>query len=81
MTALLDRVDTAAITVEARQVRFWVTVLSVVAFLLIGAGKLAYWTLSTLWLVGVWTCVAVRTGWREAKAADQAKRRRSLQAR
>jgi len=60
-TSVLDRVDVDRITAEARQVRFGHTVLALVAFLLIWAGRLAGYA----WLVPVWCALAVREGWRD----------------
>lgn len=70
----LHSVDTRAITAQARQVRFWPTLLALTAFLLIGLGRLTYRLVAFAWLAGAWTFCAVRQGWREAKAADAAKR-------
>lgn len=61
MTALLDRVPVDQITTQARQVRFGETVLRLLAFLLISLGRIVGY----LWLVPVWCCLAVRTGWRD----------------
>ena len=61
MTAVLDRVDLDAITVEARQVQFGATVLRFIAFTLIVFGRV----LGYAWLVPVWCFLAVRTGWRD----------------
>ena len=69
MTALTERLDVEAITAQAREVRFGVTVLSAVAWVLILAGRV----LGYVWLVPVWCFVAVRTGWRDVhpvKVAD-----------
>jgi hypothetical protein len=59
--SLLERIPLDEITVQARQVRFGRTLLAVVAFLLISAGKTAGYA----WLVPVWCVLAVREGWRE----------------
>ncbi len=59
--SVLSRVPAAEITAQARQVQFGRTVLAIVAWLLIGAGRLAGWA----WLVPVWCFLAVRTGWRD----------------
>ena len=66
--------DTTPITAQARQVRFWPTMLALAAFLLIGLGRVTYRLFAFAWLAGAWTFVAVRQGWREAKAADRARR-------
>lgn len=80
MTAITERIDTSSITAQARAVRFLPTMLALIAFLLIGAGKLAYRTIGLIWLAGAWTFCAVRQGWREAKLADEAKRRAARRA-
>jgi hypothetical protein len=61
MTAVLDRVPVDSITEQARRVQFGRTVLAMVAFLLIWAGRVAGY----LWLVPVWCALAVREGWRD----------------
>ena len=71
MTALAD---TTSITAQARQVRFWPTVLALIAFLLLGLGRLTYRVFAFAWLGAAWTFCAIRQGWREQKAADAAKR-------
>ena len=60
-TSVLDRVPVDEITAQARQVRFGRSVLALVAWLLIGFGKI----LGYAWLVPVWCCLAIRTGWRD----------------
>ena len=57
----LARIDLDAISREARDVRFGETVLRLVAFLLIWAGRL----IGFAWLIPVWCFLAVRTGWRD----------------
>jgi hypothetical protein len=57
----LGRIDVDEITLQAREVRFGETLLRLVAFLLIGTGKVAGYG----WLVPVWCALAVREGWRE----------------
>lgn len=59
---------------QARQIRFWPAVLALIAFLLLGLGRLTYRLFAFAWLAGAWSFCAVRQGWREAKAADAAKR-------
>lgn len=66
-----DHVLTDRITVEAREVRFWRTVLTVVAGLLYGLGWLSYKALAGLWFVAAWCAAAVRVGWQEARTADR----------
>jgi hypothetical protein len=67
MTAVLDRVPVDSITEQARQVRFWRTVLTVVAGVLFGAGWLVAKLFGVLWLAAAWCAVAVREGWREGR--------------
>ncbi len=62
MTAsALDRLPVDEITAQARQVRFGRTLLNLIAFTLIMVGK----SFGLLWLAVVWSCLAVREGWRE----------------
>lgn len=67
MTALLERVPLESISAQARQVRFWRTVLTVIAGVLFGAGWVAAKALGVAWLGAAWCAVAVREGWREAR--------------
>ena len=59
MTVLnvLGRVPTDRITREARDIRFWRTVLALVAAVLFGVG----------WLAVAWTATAVKVGWQEGR--------------
>ena len=69
MTAITERLSVEEITAQAREVRFGVTVLSGVAWVLIMFGRL----LGYMWLIPVWSFLAVRTGWRDVhpvKVAD-----------
>ena len=59
--SLLERIPVDEITAQARQVRFGRTLLAVIAFLLIGLGRVAGYA----WLVPVWCALAVREGWRD----------------
>ena len=74
MTAVLDRVDLDAITEQARQVRFWRTVLTLVAGVLFGAGWLVAKCFTVSWLAVSWCAVAVREGWREGRGTTQVSR-------
>lgn len=67
MTALLERVPLESISEQARQVRFWRTVLTVIAGVLFGAGWVAAKACAVAWLAGAWCAVAVREGWREGR--------------
>jgi len=66
-----DEALTERITVEARQIHFWRTVLTVVAGLLFGVGWVAAKSLAALWLVVAWCAAAVKVGWQEARTADR----------
>lgn len=55
------------ITQEARQVRFWRTVLTALAGLLFGLGWLAAKACGVVWLAVVWSVTAARLGWQEAR--------------
>ncbi|HEX7992902.1 MAG TPA: hypothetical protein VF506_03215 [Streptosporangiaceae bacterium] len=61
MTTVTLDVRAEEITAQARQVKFSVTMLSLVATLLIWFGRL----LGYMWLIPVWCFLAVRTGWRD----------------
>lgn len=58
---LTERLPVQEITAQAREVKFGVTVLTGIAWVLIMFGRL----LGYLWLIPVWTFLAVRTGWRD----------------
>lgn len=64
-----DQALTERITVEARQIHFWRTVLTVVAGLLFGLGWISYKAVAGLWLVAAWSAAAVKVGWQEARTA------------
>lgn len=61
VAALTEYIPVDEITAQAREVRFGRTLLSLIAWLLIGFGKL----LGYAWLIPVWCFLAVRTGWRD----------------
>lgn len=61
MTALSERLPVDEITAQAREVRFGVTVLTGIAWVLIMFGRV----LGYCWLIPVWCFLAVRTGWRD----------------
>lgn len=63
-----DEALTERITVEARQVHFWRTVLTVVAGLLFGLGFITYKTFAALRFAAAWAGAAVKVGWQEARA-------------
>jgi hypothetical protein len=64
-----DEALTERITVEARQIHFWRTVLTVIAGLLFGLGWITYKAAAGLWLVAAWCAAAVKVGWQEARTA------------
>lgn len=55
------------ITEQARQVKFWRTVLTALAGLLFGVGWVAAKGFAVLWLVACWSVAAARVGWQEAR--------------
>jgi hypothetical protein len=69
--SFFDDVLTERITVEARKVHFWRTVLTVIAGILYGAGWLAYKVLAGTWFVLAWCGAALRVGWHEAHSTHQ----------
>jgi len=75
----IDLIPVERITAQARQVRFGRTLLQVIAWLLVGVGKLAYWPLAGLWFALVWCALAVKLGWRESRAADLERRGRGVE--
>lgn len=52
---------------QARQVRFWRTVATVIAGVLYGAGWLAFHATAGVWFALVWSVGAVRLGWTDAR--------------
>lgn len=72
-TTLLDKVPVESITTQARQVRFWRSVATVIAACLFGLGWVAFKFFAVLWFGLVWSGCAVREGWREGRGtANQA---------
>jgi hypothetical protein len=65
---VLRRVPVEQITREAREARFWRTVLLVLAGVLFGLGWLAFKTFAVVWLAMAWTATAVKLGWKAARA-------------
>jgi hypothetical protein len=63
VTQVLERVPVDRITAEAKDIRFWHTIATVVAgfFWLIG------WLVSKVWLGIAWCAVAVKVGWQDAR--------------
>jgi hypothetical protein len=73
---VLERIDLDRLSAEAREVRFWRTVLLVIGGLMYGVGWVTYRICALSWLAGAWMCVAVRQGWRESKKSSLASRAR-----
>ena len=69
MTTLTDRIPVDQITEQAKQVRFWRSVATVIAACLFGLGWVAFKFFAVLWFACAWSGVAVREGWREARNA------------
>ena len=74
MTAVLDRVPVDEITAQARQVRFWRTVLTLVAGALYGLGWVTARLFAVVWLAASWCWVAVREGWRASRGPSRGAR-------
>jgi uncharacterized membrane protein YedE/YeeE len=66
-TSVLDRVPVESITAQAKQVRFWRTVLTLVAGLLFGLGWVVAKAFAVGWLAGAWVFVAARAGFRAGR--------------
>lgn len=66
----LDDVMTERITLEAREVRFWRTVATILAGLLFGLGFMVAKTFGLLWFALAWSVTAVRVGWREGRKSQ-----------
>ena len=73
MTTLIDRipVDVDAISQQAREVKFWRSVLTVIAACLFGVGWLAFKFFAVAWFAVAWCGCAVREGWRAGRHAPQ----------
>lgn len=69
MTVSLDRVPVDRISSKAREVRFGVTVLTLIAGLLYGLGWLLSKVFIVTWHTLVWSWTAIRLGWIEAQDA------------
>jgi len=74
MAHVLEKVPVGRITEEARQVRFWWTVLTVVAGLLYGLGWLVAQAFTGAWFVAAWIGTAVKVGWTDARGSRGAAR-------
>lgn len=70
---LLHPVDTRAerldrISARAQRMHFGRAVLSLIALLFVGLGRVTYAILAGLWFVATWCAAAVAEGWNEARA-------------
>lgn len=63
----VQRVPVDRINEQAKQVRFWRTVATVLAGLLWGLGWLAAKVCAVAWLALTWAAVAVRVGWTDGR--------------
>jgi hypothetical protein len=66
-TDLLERVPVDRITEQAREVRFWRSVLTLAAAFLFGLGWVTAKAFGLAWFAVVWAGCAVREGWREGR--------------
>lgn len=73
--AVLDSIPLDRITVEAREVDFRRTFLTVIAGVLFGIGWVAAKVVGVLWLAVAWSVTAVRLGWSEARASSRGPQR------
>jgi hypothetical protein len=71
MTTLAERIPVDEITAQAREVRFWRSVLTVIAAALFGLGWLVAKAFGLAFLALAWTAVAVREGWREGRKVSR----------
>lgn len=71
MTTLTERFPVDEITAQAREVRFWRSVLTVIAAVLFGLGWLVAKAFGVAWLALAWSAVAVREGWREGRKVSR----------
>jgi hypothetical protein len=67
VTTISTRVDLDRISTEARQVKFTVTVLTLIAAVFFAIG----WVTARVWLGVVWSALMIREGWREAQKAQK----------
>ena len=73
-TDVLAKIPVDAITAQAREVRFWRTVLTVIAAVLFGLGWVTARVFAVAWLAASWSWVAVREGWRASHGPSRAAR-------
>jgi len=74
MTTLTELIPVDEITRQAREVRFWRTVLTVVAAVLFGVGWVTAKAFALAWLAAAWSAVAVREGWRQGRKTAEVNR-------
>lgn len=67
MAAWSEQIPLDQITAEARRIRFWRTVLTVLGGLLFGLGWLAAKGFALAWLAVAWSVAALKVGWQEAR--------------
>ena len=67
---VLERVDLDAVNRQAREVRFWHTVGTVLVTILFGMGWLTARIFSLTWFAVAWMGVAFREGWRAGRATS-----------
>jgi len=79
-TDVLAKIPVDAITAQAREVRFWRTVLTVIAAVLFGLGWVTARVFAVAWLAASWSWVAVREGWRASHGPSRAARLAAQQA-
>lgn len=63
----LDEALTDRITLQAREVRFWRTVATVLAGVLWGVGFVVAKAFGLLWFAAAWSATALRVGWQEGR--------------
>lgn len=73
MAHLLEQVPVGRITEEARQVRFGVTVLTVIAGLLYALGWIVAKAFTGAWFVLAWLGTAMKVGWKDARGNGPAR--------
>jgi len=79
-TDVLAKIPVDAITAQAREVRFWRTVLTVIAAVLFGLGWVTARVFAVAWLAASWSWVAGREGWRASHGPSRAARLAAQQA-
>ena len=62
------------IAVKSRDIRFWRTVLTLLAGMLAGIGWITYQVFAVTWRALTWTYAAVKYGWDQARLQNAKKR-------